>query len=75
MEDVAQAVFEKGAPWLGVSSFDAKEIVKNAGGRWDKQSEKWKAVDEIALISLIETRAWLPVGCDVKIANALVLCL
>ena len=33
------------------------EIVKNAGGRWDKQSEKWKAVDEIALISLIETRA------------------
>lgn len=71
MEQIVKDIFERGPPWLGDSSFSAKDRIKSAGARWDAASKKWKAVDETTLLALIATGAWRPAGYDSAIADTL----
>ena len=61
----------KGPPFLGDCAFRDKLRVKAVGARWNATHKKWSAPTEDALIALIETGLWLPMGHDRSFASAI----
>jgi len=59
-------------PWSGKSDFDARCALKAAGAKWDPHSRQWEARDASALVRMLKTGAWLPLGCSHAVARRVV---
>ena len=45
---------------LGTCAYSSKNVVKTAGARWDNDSKKWYAPNEVALLEMLQTNVWHP---------------
>lgn len=72
MEGIVKSFLDQGPPWVGDSAFADKADVRNAGGRWDGGSKKWRAPDEPTLIALISNGKWRPAGHDSRFGGEVV---
>tara|TARA_B100000575_G_C23141028_1_gene664010 strand:+ start:3402 stop:4253 length:852 start_codon:yes stop_codon:yes gene_type:complete len=58
----AETYLKTKPPYFGDSSFEDKDILKEAGGVWDKLAKKWAAKTTNDFVSLVETGRWFPAG-------------
>jgi hypothetical protein len=65
----AKAFIDKGPPYVGNCRFQDKDRCKELGARWDKDSKKWKAVDEKTLLALCKSGKWCPLGFTSHMTN------
>eukprot|EP00966_Prymnesium_polylepis_P037351 867419-Prymnesium_polylepis.1 len=56
------AYLNKGPPFVGDSTYNNRFKVKQNGGKWHADTKKWKAINEAALLALIDSEVWMPCG-------------
>ena len=66
---LAQEYVREGAPFLGDSNFEDKDVVRAFGAKWNASHKKWEARNREDLKSLLQCGKWTPVGLLPQMCN------